>query len=193
MNGLKESFSGIAEKLKADKKLLIIILIGFAGILILLLSETWGKPDDVKPDGEQTTNIQTQNDNEYTYVEDIEKKLGDLIRSIEGAGRTKVMVTLENGVEQVYATQDKTKSSSSSSSEGSFEESLDNENEYIVIKTNDDSETGLIVKIIQPSIRGVAVVCDGADSAVVKQNIVEAVTAVLGISSAKVSVAKMAE
>jgi stage III sporulation protein AG len=172
---------------------LIIILIGFAGILILLLSETWGKPDDVKPDGEQTTNIQTQNDNEYTYVEDIEKKLGDLIRSIEGAGRTKVMVTLENGVEQVYATQDKTKSSSSSSSEGSFEESLDNENEYIVIKTNDDSETGLIVKIIQPSIRGVAVVCDGADSAVVKQNIVEAVTAVLGISSAKVSVAKMAE
>ncbi len=172
---------------------MIIILIGFAGILILLLSETWGKPDDVKPDGEQTTNIQTQNDNEYTYVEDIEKKLGDLIRSIEGAGRTKVMVTLENGVEQVYATQDKTKSSSSSSSEGSFEESLDNENEYIVIKTNDDSETGLIVKIIQPSIRGVAVVCDGADSAVVKQNIVEAVTAVLGISSAKVSVAKMAE
>ena len=102
------------------------------------------------------------------------------------------MVTLENGVEQVYASQDKTRSSSSSG-ETSFEESLDKENQYIIIKSSDDGEKGLIVKIIQPSIRGVAVVCDGADSAVVKQNIVETVTAVLGISSAKVSIAKMAE
>lgn len=192
MKGLKETFSGIAEKLKADKKLLIIMLIGFLGILILLFSEIGSKPDNEKVKDELTTEIQNQSNCEYTYVEDVEKKLGDLIRSIEGAGRAKVMVTLENGVEQVYASQDKTRSSSSSG-ETSFEESLDKENQYIIIKSSDDGEKGLIVKIIQPSIRGVAVVCDGADSAVVKQNIVETVTAVLGISSAKVSIAKMAE
>ena len=66
MKGLKESFSGIAEKLKADKKLLIIMLIGFSGILILLFSEIGSKPDNEKVKDELTTEIQNQSTCEYT-------------------------------------------------------------------------------------------------------------------------------
>lgn len=38
-----------------------------------------------------------------TYAEDIEKRLTEIVSSIDGAGKTRVMVTLESGAEQVYA------------------------------------------------------------------------------------------
>ncbi len=198
MKVIKDAFAAITKKFKADKKLLCILLVGIAGMFLILFADFGGSDDTSETEKEQTTQTQTQTESrdEYTYVEDVEKRLSKLISSIDGAGKTKVMVTLENGVEQIYATQDKTQSSSSSSIDSggqNVEESFNKEDEYIIIKSSDDSETGLILKIVQPSIRGVAIVCEGADSTVVKKNIVEAVTAVTGISSAKVSIAKMAD
>lgn len=43
-----------------------------------------------------------------------------------------------------------------------------------------------------PKIKGVLVVCEGADSAIVKQNIIDSVRTVLGVASSRVSVQKSA-
>lgn len=48
-----------------------------------------------------------------TYAEDIEKRLTEIVSSIDGAGKTRVMVTLESGAEQVYARNEKIKSDTS--------------------------------------------------------------------------------
>lgn len=71
-------------------------------MLLLLASEFIHLPK--KQEAETPSeNIQT----EYSYAEDLEKRLTNIVSSISGAGKTKVMVTLENGVESVYAADEK--------------------------------------------------------------------------------------
>lgn len=48
----------------------------------------------------------------------------------------------------------------------------------------------MIIKLIQPKIRGVAVVCEGGGSDAVRQEITQAITAVLDISASRVYITK---
>ena len=160
----------IKERLKGDKRLAVIVCAGIAGILLLMLSELAPRTEEKKAEEPAKTNL-------AEYEQSIEERLSNLISSIDGAGRARVMITLDSGDENVYATKDK-------SSEKSYEK------EYVVIKSDGD-EDGMLLKVIEPEIRGVAVVCEGADSASVKQEIINTVTAVLGIGTSRVNIAKM--
>ena len=92
----------LMDAIKADKKITLIVCIGLLGMLLLLASEFIHLPK--KQEAETPSeNIQT----EYSYAEDLEKRLTNIVSSISGAGKTKVMVTLENGVESVYAADEK--------------------------------------------------------------------------------------
>ena len=48
----------------------------------------------------------------------------------------------------------------------------------------------MLLKVIEPNIRGVAIVCDGGENAAVRENIINAVSAVLDIKTNKISVSK---
>ena len=67
----------------------------------------------------------------------------------------------------------------------------DKSSEYIIIDTG-DSEDGLKAKILAPKIRGVAVVCQGGNNPTTKEMIITAISALLNISTNKISVASMA-
>jgi len=176
------------KRLRGDKKLMLLVAVGFLGIFLLLLSELW-KPKE-NPENPSSTEAEGQHGSDYTYAEDMEKRLTELLAAMRGVGRVKVMVTLENGLEQVYAENERRKAASNSPP-GSGGENVDENYEYILIRTDSGAEDGLILKVIQPKIRGVAVVCEGGDSAAVRQEVLAAVTAVLHISSTRVSVSKM--
>lgn len=180
------SLSKITEKLKRDKKLLIICIIGIVGIALLLLSELI--PDNTKQKENHEKEPQAQM--ELSYAEDIENRLTQIISSIDGAGDTKVMVTLENGTEQVYARNEKDSADNITDTE-SLKNNFSYEKEYVLIESDGKGESGLIIKLIQPKIRGVAVVCEGGGSDVIRQEISQTVTAVLDISASKVYVTKM--
>ena len=167
---MKQTVEKILEKIKRDRKLAIIICVGLAGIILLTLSELMPPKNKT----EEKTSEKSETDIRDSYEEDIEKRLTSIVSAIDGAGRTQVMVTLASGDENVYAVKEK-------SSDGS------REREYIVIDS-DDNESGLLLK---PEIRGVAIVCEGADSAKVRQEIVSSVSAVLGISTNRISIAKI--
>ena len=182
----------LMDAIKADKKITLIVCIGLLGMLLLLASEFIHLPK--KQEAETPSeNIQT----EYSYAEDLEKRLTNIVSSISGAGKTKVMVTLENGVESVYAADEKQSVERSSGEKtGGVEvnEKSNTENEYIILQSNGSSrDEGLVIKVIQPKIRGVAIVCEGGDSAYVQQRITQAVTAVLDIGASRVSIARMAD
>ncbi|HCT17417.1 MAG TPA: hypothetical protein DIW36_08620 [Ruminococcaceae bacterium] len=170
---MNKTVQKILEKIKRDKRIAAIVCIGLVGIILLTLSELMPQKSDVKQSekSENTTDIRD------SYEEDIEKRLTSIVSSINGAGRTEVMVTLASGDENVYAVKEK-------SSDGS------KEREYIVIDS-DKNESGLLLKVIEPEIRGVAIVCEGADSAKVRQEIISSVSAVLGISTNRISIAKI--
>ena len=157
--------------LKRDKKITAIICLGLAGIFMLTMSELLPRKST------ESEKKETVSDISDSYEADLEKRLTSIVSSINGAGRTQVMVTLASGDENVYAVREKSSDRS-------------REREYIVIDDG-SSESGLLLKVVEPEIRGVAVVCEGADSANVRQEIVSAVSAVLGISSNRISIAKI--
>lgn len=167
---MNEKLQGLIVKIKADKRLTIIVLTGLVGILLLTVSE-------LKPSEKQKTEEAEKPTEISQYEESLERRLAELISSVEGAGRTKVMITLDSGDENVYATEDK-------GGEKSYERN------YVVVKQDGDEE-GILLKVAEPEIRGVAVVCEGANSTAVRQEIINMVTAVLNIGTNRVNISKM--
>lgn len=167
---MNEVIAKLLSRFKGDKRMLVIVVLGLAGIILLALSEL--VPEAPKEKTEPKNDVQS-----CDYEESLEKRLGELISAIEGAGKSRVMITLDSGDENIYATKDKASDKNS-------------ERDYVVVKQDGD-ENGMLLKVAQPEIRGVAVVCEGADSAAVRQEITNTVTAVLGVSTSRVNIAKM--
>ncbi len=165
-----EAFDKAVKRLKNDKKALIIIAIGIIGMLIIMFVPTEDKPEVQKKD----------NKAQYEYSTDkIQQEVEMLIESIKGAGETMVYITYESDMENVYAanTDEKT-----DGNDAHFKR------DYILT----DDENGLILKVLYPRVRGVAVVCKGGDDPAVKEKIYSVVSALFDISTNKISVAGMA-
>ncbi len=175
----KIDFQKIFDLLKKDKKILILVFIGFLGVFLIAISETNidGSVDEEKK--------YTQNMNSYEYCDYLEKRVEDIVNSIEGAGEVRVMITLAETTEYVYAqNQNGTKKSNKDS------ENSDNKSNFVIIE-KDNNDSGLLIKTFEPKIRGVAVVCDGGDNPLVQQQIYSTVSAVLNVSTARISISKL--
>lgn len=173
---------------KGDKKIKFIVLAGMLGILFIFLSG--GKTENMQKKSNETA-LPSFSTEELSVQ--MEKKLTALVGGINGVGHCNVMVTYENGIEYVYANESKSTSDVMDEGEGGKkQEKNSQENSLVIIDTGNGKEA-LRVKEIQPKVRGVVVVCDGADNISVRQRVVDAVTTALDISSAKVYVAKAIE
>lgn len=163
--------------LKSDKKTTIIAVAGLIIIIAIMISELTTTNEK---------NIEVKNSNtEYDYCQTLETKIEEIISSIDGAGKTKVMITLSETTEYIYA---KNESNQNKSSNDSL--NTDFENDYVIIEQNNE-DSGLLVKTIEPKIRGVAIVCEGGDNPTVQQNIYLTVSAVLNVSTARISISKL--
>ena len=167
-----------------NRKLSAIVAIGLTAMLLLLLS-----------DGAEMCQGAGQDSNEaitsQEYAAQLERRMEELISSVDGAGRCQVMVTLENGVEYVYASEDKVRRDSSESSNGngnlSNDQSEDSENKLIIIDGG-NGEEALVRTELMPTVSGVVVVCEGAEDPLVRERIEEVVTTALNISSKRVCI-----
>ena len=162
---------------KSDKKTIVVAIVGVVLILIIMLSE-------LIPVSDNKDEVKNKNE-EIDYYTTLENKVEEIISLIDGAGRTKVMITLSETTEYIYA---KNESNQNKSSENSL--NTDTENDYVIIEQNNE-DSGLLVKTIEPKIRGVAIVCEGGDNPTVQQNIYSTVSAVLNVSTARISISKL--
>lgn len=178
----KKLVGTISAKTRLSKKLLLTVALLVAGIAALLLSEITKPSEAVSA---QTTAV-SQADAVYEYEKKLEERLVSMISSIDGAGNTKVMLTLESGSEDVYLHN----YNYGENIEPSGENSMERKDEYVIVDGS-AGEQGIVVRVAEPKVRGVAVVCEGGGSELVREQIVSTVTALLDISSARVSVAKM--
>lgn len=177
---------------KNPKFVRIIIILGLVGIGLILLS---GLLPDKTNDEDNQTNSQVAYVSLAQYENNLEQSLADIISSIDGAGKTRVMLTMDSTVEQVYAT-DKTMSQKDTVNSGEATETNKDtsaNSTYITIELSDGTQQTVLLKEIQPRVRGVLVVCSGGDNSVVKEKIVDAVTKALDISSSRVSVAGLSQ
>ena len=172
-----------------DKRVKLILIIGLAAILLIFASD-FSKSCAGKNDESQIKNTASSGYDEYAQM--LENRLTDIVSSIDGAGRSRVMVTLQNGVEYVYASEDKISHNTSESAAGSGGESResreDSESSYIIIDTENGQEA-LVCTQLMPSVQGVVIVCEGANDPIVVEQITNAVTTALGISPKRVFIA----
>ena len=174
----------IIKNFNKDKKIKLIMLSGFLGIILIFLSEN-NKSGSIKQHCDEyytTVNMETR-------IIKTEEKLSNLISHIEGVGNCKIMVTYENDIEYVYANESKIFSDINDLEEEKIQRKISKE-DHIVIIDSEHGKEALKIKEIQPKVRGVVVVCDGANNIKVCQEIINTVTVALNISSTKIYVAQ---
>ena len=151
-----------------------LLWIGLAGILLIALSEIF-------PHGETEEQTSTVTVSGAQVEQALEQRITALLRQVEGVGACRVMVTLESGSRAVYAAD--TVSVSDADGSTSLSET------YLTVDT-DKGPVGLLLTHIQPTVKGVAVVCDGGGNPAVQQRVVQVVSTAFHISERRVCVVK---
>ena len=111
-----------------DKKVFVFVIAGLLGILLIVISEINFESE------ENATEKNTNQIEAYEYCDYLEKKVAEIVSSIDGAGSVKVMITLSESIEYVYAqNQNDTKKVNENS------ENSDNKSDFVIIE-NDDND-----------------------------------------------------
>ena len=131
------------------------------------------------------------------YTSDLEEEITQIVSSIQGVGENQVMVTLASSEEYVYASEtkdslDRTEDVGTDNSKKTQIKDV-RESSLILIEDENGQKQALIQKQLEPTVKGVVVVCEGGDDIGVQQRVIDAVTVALDISSSKVCVTKLEE
>ena len=160
---LPEKLSGLFDKYKY---MMLIVGIG----LVLMM---W--PSESKP--QSAPAVTTESVKQISVTEELCSILGQ----IRGVGRVKVMLTEQSGSQTHYQTDES----------GSFDGDSNSNDSQTVIISSGNGETGLIKSVTPPVYQGAIVVCQGADDPAIRLSVSQAVSAVTGISTDRISVLKM--
>lgn len=167
----------LRSRLGGEKRLVNwIVAAGLVGMALIALSE-W-LPESTEDTGPEQYESSTFSASEYE--QSLEQRLGTLIRQVDGAGETRVMVTLSTSEYTVYATDSETRS------DGSVRE------EHLLLD-EDASEPALVETTRTPEVQGVAVLCDGADRPDVQAKITQIVQVLTGVGANRITVERMAQ
>lgn len=153
------------------KKYKFVVLVLMVGIVLMLLPTTSGKTASETPT--------TQSESQFN---DPTEQLQNLLSQIKGAGKVRLMLTLDGGEQYIYHT-DREESANG--------ESTNIRVETVILTDSNRAQSGLIQQIKAPVYRGAVVVCQGADDPTVKLAIMEAVKNMTGLGFDRISVLKM--
>lgn len=165
-------FSGIIDRLRnSEKARRAVVVVGVVLMLVLLLSTFFSGEN---ADGEDYDELSAAE-----IEQSLEERLTHLISCINGVGDVAVMITLDTTSERVYVQEVNSSSDIDDGSESSRKETT-------LALTG--GKEAVEKSVIQPKVRGVAVVCTGADDPTIRERITRAVAGVLDISVSQVYV-----
>ena len=158
------------------KKNIILVILGIVGVVLLCISS-------VPADRQQSKTTE-----EYfcqTYVEGMEKKLGEIVCDIAGVKDCNIMITLKSGIEYVYATDE---SANTDVNESGGDKREQSEEKITIVADKQIGEKAVVVKERYPEINGVAIICEAKDSPALTLALKSAASTALGIDMGKVCV-----
>lgn len=179
---LKELIESLTRGGKGTRWLLILGAVGIG--LIFLSSVLPSKPTESQP-----AQYSEYSSEEYTAM--LESRLCEIVTQITGSKDVSVMITLESGVERVYANQIKQSAdlTEDETGEGSLKKQNDTtEESYIMVEDENGNKTALLLTSLSPTVGGVVIVCDGGDDPALQETVRESVKTVLNISGGRVCV-----
>lgn len=182
----KIDLTKLTELLKKENRIKLLVITGLVGIMLIFFSSLG--------EGETDKVTKEKSFDEASYTETLEKKVCEMVESIEGVGKAKVTISLETAESYEYAKERKTQSDTSKDirleSEQRISERLENENKYIIIEDEHGTKKPVVETAYTPAVRGAVIVCQGGGSSSVKSRVTKAVTTILGIGWDKVFVVK---
>ena len=166
-NSKTEKRQSIIDKIRTNKKIQYIIIVGLALIVLFIFLSGFYKNDDM---GLEKS---TQN----TYVEELETRLSQALSTVDGVGKVSVVITVESGMETVLAMETATRETS-------------NGIETIETPVLVNGKT-IVLKELYPEITGVVIVAEGADSIAVLSKIQQATVSLLDINVDQIEILTM--
>lgn len=163
---------------QSPNRLKIAVVLGAAGMLMIMLSELVPESKD-KPEKAMSQTETTDSDD---FRKRTEMELKALLEQIEGVGDCEVMISLESSTEYIYA------ENISRFTEDNADRRSEKLDEDIVITENGGTRQPLIRKVIDPQIGGVVIVCEGGGDISINERVQKAVSTAMNISSTRVCV-----
>ncbi len=170
----------LLEKLPGQKWVMWVGVLGAALLLLFSFADADSAAEKAAPEQTELPVEQIE--------QALEARLTQLLAQVEGAGQVTVMVTLENTAQTVYAQAVQQTSDISTTGQGSSTRS-DYATDYVLIGDGSGKQA-LTETTLQPTVKGVAVVCSGAEDVRVVSRITQLVSTVLGVASNRICVTK---
>lgn len=145
-----------------NRKKTLIYILGALGILILFVSS---------PSGGEKTKVNDETVQEMDYCERLEERLEEILPSLQGVGKVEVMITAKNYGKISLA-----------------ENENDKTRQTVILNQKGGGEDAKIIEERLPEIQGVIISADGGRSDRVKNELTEAVSALLGIEAHKIKI-----
>lgn len=165
----KEKMGRLASALEKYKYVALVALVG----LLLLM---WPAPND-----RETADAQAQPRADPFATEELEGRLERALSRVEGAGQVTVVLTLDASPRQVLAQEGR-------AVEG--EGRTERETEVVLASKGAQGQEPVKLQQLGPSYRGALVVAAGGDDPAVRLSLIQAVSALTGLGSDKISICK---
>jgi len=154
------------------KKYRYALLILAIGLVLMAIPNT----------ADQTKNNISEEAKETHTEPSLEDRLTSILSLVEGAGQVRVILTVAEGEEIVYQTNDNIANTNDSNNKSI---------NTVTITDSQRNQSGLICQINPATYKGIIIVCQGADKPSVRLKLVDAVSKLTGLGTNRISVLKM--
>ena len=188
----KKSENGETNKKRQIENIVVFIIILI--VTVLIINNMWSSNEsESKEENNINTKVLAENV-ESTNQDNLEKKLEDILESINGVGRVKVLIKYSESstvVAMYNETSSESKTEENDKNGGNISTTeTENKKEIVYTDKNGKSEP-ITEKIMMPVIEGAIITAEGAENANIKSSIVSAVEAVTGLAVHKIQVLEM--
>lgn len=200
MKFLEKLFGGGPGGVKRVKVIQTLIVAGAIGLLLMILSSYYTSKE-VEPTDPLLTSAPTAEEafqghdvtaSPFASVEGpLEERLKEILEKMVGVGKVDVMVTIESTEEKVVERNMNTSESITDENDkngGTRHITTVTSDGQVVLYQASNGQQPLITKIINPRIRGVLIVAEGAEDATVRKLIIQAVEKGMNVVPTRISV-----
>ncbi len=166
---MKQILEKSMDFIKKYKYVVLVLLIGLVLLMIPSAQEKTPAKEEVKTD-------------DSAYVAQVENSLCNMLAKINGAGRVEVMLTMEYGSRTEYQTDTQISNDAERSSQ---------ERKTVILSEGSAYDKAAVSAMRYPQFQGALVICEGADNPAVKLDILNAVSALTGLGTDRITVVKM--
>lgn len=162
------------------------IVLALIGVLLLVIALP------VKKEEKQAeTTVTVSDSGETAATRDLEKRLGQILSKVSGAGKVEVMITYKDTgtyvveKDQSYSKDSSTETNLQGDVTGREQSQRQTETVY------DSGKDPFISRRLEPEIEGILIVAEGGEDAVVRQNLSDAVLALFDVELHRIKIVKM--